>query len=86
MQLNVCESPVCRNFEFSGGGHALTRTGVGASAAQVVAFTATQIPGIDDKMYPPDLAGELYPEGIPILPEEELESIIKKYQVDRFDP
>lgn len=50
---------------------------------QVVAFTATQIPGIDDKMYPPDLAGELYPEGIPILSEDDLENIVKKYEVDR---
>jgi predicted GTPase len=51
---------------------------------QIVAFTATQIPGIDDKMYPPDLAGELYPKGIPILSEDDLEAIVKKYQVDRW--
>ena len=38
---------------------------------EVVAFTATQIPGIDDRRYPPELAGELYPDGIPILPEGE---------------
>eukprot|EP00884_Botryococcus_braunii_P019698 jgi/Botrbrau1/6411/Bobra.49_1s0028.2 len=51
--------------------------------SEIVAFTATQIPGIDDKMYPPDLAGELYPEGIPILSEDDLENIVKKYEVDR---
>ena len=36
---------------------------------RVVAFTATQIPGIADRRYPPDLAGVHYPEGIPIVPE-----------------
>ena len=36
---------------------------------EVVAFTATQIPNIDDRRYPAALAGSLYPEGIPILPE-----------------
>lgn len=50
---------------------------------QVVAFTATQIPGIDDRRYPPELAGPLYPEGIPIYPESELEHLVKDYQVDR---
>ena len=34
-----------------------------------MAFTATQIPDIDDRRYPPELAGELYPDGIPIVPE-----------------
>ena len=38
---------------------------------QVVAFTATQIPNIDDRRYPPSLAGSLYPDGIPIVPESE---------------
>ncbi len=47
----------------------------------VVAFTAAQIPDIDDKMYPAVLAGDLYPEGIPILPEEQLPELIKKYNV-----
>ncbi len=37
---------------------------------KVVAFTATQIPGIEDKKYPSELSGPLYPEGIPIYPEE----------------
>ena len=50
---------------------------------EVVAFTATQIPGIDDKMYPPSLAGEYYPNGIPIHPEEELVDLIDKHGVDR---
>jgi len=49
---------------------------------EVVAFTATQIPGIDDKMYPPELSGKLYPDGIPIKPEEELEELIKEKDVD----
>jgi predicted GTPase len=48
----------------------------------VVAFTATQIPGIDDKRYPPELAGNRYPEGIPILPEDELGTIIKEHDVE----
>jgi len=47
----------------------------------VVAFTATQIPNIDGRKYPTELAGELYPDGIPIYPESELVSLIKKYHV-----
>ena len=43
---------------------------------QVVAFTATQIPGIDDRAYPASLAGPFYPEGIPIRPEEMLRDLI----------
>jgi predicted GTPase len=49
---------------------------------QVVAFTATQIPGIADRVYPPALAGPLYPEGIPIRPEEELTELIHEHSVD----
>jgi len=49
---------------------------------EVVAFTATQIPNIEGRRYPPELAGKLYPDGIPILPEEELTSIIKEKKVD----
>ena len=49
---------------------------------RVVAFTATQIPGIDKKVYPRALAGELYPEGIPILPEADLPQIIREKGVD----
>ncbi len=49
---------------------------------RVVAFTATQIPGIEKKIYPPILAGELYPEGIPIRPETELLEIISKENIE----
>ena len=49
---------------------------------RVVAFTATQIPGIDRRTYPPELAGPNYPEGIPIVPEAELEDLIRDHQVD----
>jgi len=50
---------------------------------EVVAFTATQIPNIEDRKYPAALSGELYPEGIPIFPESELIDLIKKYQVEQ---
>jgi len=50
---------------------------------RVVAFTAAQIPNIADRRYPPELAGSLYPQGIPIHPEEELESLIETHQVDQ---
>jgi predicted GTPase len=49
---------------------------------EVVAFTATQIPGIAGRRYPPALAGPLYPGGIPIVPESELERIIEEERVD----
>lgn len=49
---------------------------------EVVAFTATQIPNIDDRKYPAELAGPLYPEGIPIFPEEDLEKLIRKFKAD----
>lgn len=49
---------------------------------EVVAFTATQIPYIDDRKYPAELSGKLYPKGIPIYPESEIENLIKKYEVD----
>lgn len=49
---------------------------------EVVAFTATQIPDIDGRKYPAELAGSLYPNGIPIHDEGELESLIKEHQVD----
>jgi predicted GTPase len=51
-------------------------------AYQIVAFTATQIPNIDGRRYPPELAGKLYPEGIQIFPESELTSLIRTLQVD----
>ena len=49
---------------------------------KVVAFTATQIPDIDGRKYPPSLAGKLYPNGIPILEEARLAELIKKHDVD----
>ncbi len=49
---------------------------------EVVAFTATQIPDIHGRKYPAELAGSLYPEGIPIHAEDELKSLIKEHQVD----
>ena len=49
---------------------------------QVVAFTATQIPGIDERTYPPALAGPGYPEGIPIRPEDELTQLVREHDVD----
>ena len=48
----------------------------------VVAFTAAQIPDIDGRKYPKELAGKLYPEGIPIFAEENLPDLIKKYKVN----
>src|SRR5438105_14490032 len=50
---------------------------------EVVAFTATQIPNIDGRRYPAELAGTLYPEGIPIHPEEDLERIVVDEDVDQ---
>ena len=50
---------------------------------RVVAFTAAQIPDIEGRLYPPSLAGKLYPEGIPIHAEEELPDLIKKHDVDQ---
>jgi predicted GTPase len=49
---------------------------------RVVAFTATQIPHIDRRVYPPELAGPQYPEGIPIVPESTLDGLIRKQEVD----
>lgn len=48
----------------------------------VLAFTATQIPGIANRTYPAKLAGRLYPKGIPIFHEEKLKELIKQYQID----
>jgi predicted GTPase len=48
----------------------------------VVAFTATQIPDIDGRVYPKQLAGKLYPKGIKIYDESELENLIQKLNVD----
>ncbi len=49
---------------------------------EVVAFTATQIPNIDGRRYPPALSGPLYPEGIPIYPENQLEELIHEHHID----
>ncbi|GAB2770718.1 cyclic 2,3-diphosphoglycerate synthase [Terrabacter koreensis] len=49
---------------------------------EVVAFTATQIPDIEGRRYPPELAGDLYPEGIPIVAESELSDLIGREHVD----
>ena len=50
---------------------------------EVVAFTATQIPNIDERKYPAALSGENYPEGIPIYPESELIPLIKKHKIEQ---
>jgi predicted GTPase len=52
-------------------------------AYEVVAFTATQIPNIEGRRYPPELAGKLYPAGIPIYPESDLTRLIKEHNVDQ---
>ena len=54
----------------------------GDPEVEVVAFTATQIPGIEGRRYPPALAGPGYPDGIPILTEDELPAIIRDRSVD----
>jgi predicted GTPase len=53
------------------------------SIYEVVAFTATQIPGIEGRTYPPELAGPNYPNGIPIYPEQELPKLIKEREIDQ---
>jgi len=50
-------------------------------AYQVIAFTAAQIPGIENRRYPPSLCGPRYPDGIPIYPEEKLEELIREKQI-----
>lgn len=50
---------------------------------EVVAFTAAQIPNIAGRQYPPDLAGDLYPTGIPILPESELTDLVQRERIDQ---
>ncbi|HQU74540.1 MAG TPA: GTPase, partial [Calditrichia bacterium] len=54
----------------------------GNPAYRVVGFTATQIPNISDRRYPAALAGGFYPEGIPIYPEDEMESLILEKEID----
>ena len=54
----------------------------GREEYEVVAFTATQIPNIDGRRYPAELAGHLYPAGIPIHPESKLEELVREHDVD----
>ena len=49
---------------------------------RVIGFTAAQIPNIEGRLYPPELAGELYPEGIRIYPEHRLADLIREHKVD----
>jgi len=49
---------------------------------RVVAFTATQIPDIDDRLYPPALAGDIYPHGVPIYHEKDIGGLIREHKVD----
>ncbi|MCG6926721.1 MAG: cyclic 2,3-diphosphoglycerate synthase [Acidobacteria bacterium] len=53
------------------------------ASSEVVAFTATQIPDIDDRRYPPELAGPRYPEGVPIHAEEDLPRLIHDLRADQ---
>ena len=50
---------------------------------EIIAFTATQIPNIDDRKYPAALSGKNYPEGIPIYPESELIPLIEKHKIEQ---
>ncbi|HSP54226.1 MAG TPA: GTPase, partial [Dehalococcoidia bacterium] len=50
---------------------------------RIVAFTAAQLPSISDRMYPPELAGPQYPEGIPIHHEDELARLIRELEVSQ---
>ncbi len=52
-------------------------------SVEVVAFTATQIPGIGNRTFPPELAGPLYPRGIPIFPEEKISEIIRQHRIQQ---
>lgn len=49
---------------------------------RVIAFTAAQIPNIEGRVYPPELAGDLYPEGIPVYLEQDMASLIREYRID----
>src|SRR6184192_1949890 len=55
----------------------------GREEYEVVAFTATQIPNIEGRVYPAALAGELYPSGIPIVAEDELEAVIARHEAEQ---
>jgi predicted GTPase len=52
-------------------------------SVEVVAFTAAQIPGIENRLFPPELAGPLYPKGIPIFPEEDLPKIVRDHRIQQ---
>src|ERR687883_1483929 len=54
----------------------------GNPSYEVVAFTATQIPNIEGRVYPAELAGDLYPDGISILPESALEQLVREHEID----
>jgi len=54
----------------------------GRDEYEVVAFTATQIPNIEGRVYPAALAGELYPEGVPIVAEDELEEVVARHDAE----
>jgi len=51
-------------------------------AFKVICFTATQIPNISNRRYPTELAGRLYPRGIPILPEKQISDLVRKHNID----
>lgn len=53
------------------------------AAYEIVAFTATQIPNIEGRVYPAALAGALYPNGIPIFPESDLPRLVKEHRIDQ---
>jgi predicted GTPase len=48
----------------------------------VIGFTATQIPNIEGRRYPSELAGKLYPEGIPIYHEDQLANLVREHKID----
>jgi len=50
---------------------------------EVLAFTATQIPNIEGRTYPPELAGDLYPNGIPVFPESQLVDLVREQRIDQ---
>ena len=52
------------------------------SRYRVIGFTAAQIPNIEDRLYPPELAGKLYPNGVPIYSENQLTDLIREHKVD----
>jgi predicted GTPase len=80
------EEAVMRRVLIAGAGgrdfHTFNVVFRGDPDTEVVAFTAAQIPNIDNRTYPPELAGPNYPAGIPIRPEAELDAIVRERQVD----